>query len=992
MNLAQINWSPESRKRTIKVSILAVLLLCVAIQAYAWKPRTHIYIANIVLDDARDGKVSIPPYGEFEIDPRYREIIRGGQFDRFVRAGAIGPDGFPDMITGQANIHPANTDAWLLYLRSQAGQINKPEAWAFYFGYLIHCASDMWAHDWVDAYAGGSFPDVADFLGEEAGGALRNVTVHSAIEKALEESLDHNNPHLDVSIDAPNDYLFNVIVNSQTVGYERCGDLITQPSFMPGSKNQMIPVMNFFIDPLVELYWAKQGKRKSNILGIDTYDAAWYDDLKLGLEEWVKANERAMQSSVQPDGNMFKALEDEWSTWASRHLLDMLGFPSATRHWSRLNEAISEPVRQLLESFGINIDKLKEDFVNYLLKETTGRTKDQWLEHFDAELVAALMGDDLDQVIREIGVVPPQARWTDIHFLKTSEEVNGPLYNSVITSKLALLDGAGLSRLTDGRGTFAADDFVPGGIYSLDGWGQYEVGTFGRLYDTIKDQALKSCTSGLDVLGERFASLPIGQAYESDLIRSMRVWIHTANSSGAGTDADVYCEVYFENGEMVRKKLDIANYNDLEQNDKDTYEFSIDLDRQISAPESQRLRARGISRIQLRMTKEIGLFVDWKCDRMRLEINGEQVLDQKVNKWFKKKGHRWEVSVNGLGTKGIRPPGPCGPSDVDGQSFPGRMADQEWIPSANRYQGISGGATAAQTFAIGTGGVLKRLELGVYRAPDANSELLVRILRTDSRGIPGTEESDVLYSEYLSPGRFSRTGERDFAGIDLSSASVQVWPGDQLAITLSNRGSANYDWRYDDGYEAGRGYLLDRKALRWSEKGADFAFRSFVDPRETPEPGAAIEWVPDTPRSSQLQENKTNLQTFTVLERGNLQTVELGIYRTADDCDRLEVRILGLEGASLPEDRYSGVLFSERLPAERFPLGEDKSLTTIDVSEAHIAVQPGQRLGIAVTNLGFPPYEWRYLDGYQDGQAYIESRSGWNDWKCDYIFRCRVSP
>jgi len=991
MTFSPINLSQESKKFVINVTPLILLLLFMAMPAHAWKPRTHIYIANIVLDDARDGKVAIPPYGEFAIDPRYRAIIAGGQYDRFVRAGAIGPDGFPDMITGQANVHPENTDVWLLYLRSQAERVNKPEAWAFYFGYLIHCASDMWAHDWVDAYAGGSFPGPMDFIGNEADDALRNVAIHSAIEKALEESLDHNNPRLDVSIDAPNDYLFSVIVNSLTVGYERCGELITQSSAMPGSRSQMIPVMNFFIDPLVELYWAKQGKRKSNILGIDTYDAAWYDDLKLGLREWVKANERAMQSSVQPDGNMFKALEDEWSTWASRHLLDMLGFPSAVRHWSKLNEAISEPVRKLLESFGIDIDKLKDDFVNYLLKETTGRSKDQWMEYFDAELVEALMGDDLDRVTREIGVVPTQSSWADIHSLQMSAEVNGPLYNSVITSKLALLDGAGLSRLTDGQITFAATDFVPGGMFSLDGWGQYEVGTFGRLYDTIKDQALKTYTSGLDVLGKPFQSLPIGPAYESDLIRSMRVWIHTANSRGAGTDADVYCEVYFENGEMIRKKLDIANYNDLEQNDKDTYEFNINLNRQINGEESQRLRARDISRVQLRMTKEIGLLVDWKCDRLRLEINGEQVLDQKVNKWFKKKGHRWEIAVKGLGTKGIRPPGPCPPGSGGGGAR-GRFADQEWLPTGNRYQGISGGASAAQTFSVEAGGLLKRIELGVFQAHDASSELLVRIMRTDQRGIPGTEAADVLFSEYLGPSYFSRTSTNDFASIDLSSASVQVWPGDRLAITVSNRGSAKYDWRFADGYRSGQGYVLNRDAGQWSDKGADFAFRSFVDPREAPAPGSAIEWVPDTPRSSQLQERKTNLQTFTVLEQGHLQTVSVGIYRTDDDCDRLEIRILELDGASLPEDRYSGVLFSERLSADGFPLGDDKGLTTIDVSGANIAVRPGQRLGIALTNMGYTPYEWRYLDGYENGQAYIESRSGWNDWKCDFVFSCQIGP
>ena len=112
---------------------IVALLVC----AFGWKPNTHVYIADIILADARDGKVWIPPFGEFNVSPDALSAIQ--TFPDTFRAGSVGPDGFPDIFTGQLSIHP-NTDAWLSYMWSvMKDEWRTTEGWAFLFGFLTHC-------------------------------------------------------------------------------------------------------------------------------------------------------------------------------------------------------------------------------------------------------------------------------------------------------------------------------------------------------------------------------------------------------------------------------------------------------------------------------------------------------------------------------------------------------------------------------------------------------------------------------------------------------------------------------------------------------------------------------------------------------------------------------------------------------------------------------------------------------------------------------------
>ncbi|MCA3505383.1 MAG: zinc dependent phospholipase C family protein [Rhodobacter sp.] len=119
--------------------------------------RTHLFIADEVITDVMvDCRVTIRG-AEFYVPPERCEAIR--KHPAAFRAGAIGPDGFPDFIAGQVTTHPGiqgdwQTSDWVTRLYDRA---ETSEEIAFAAGYAIHAASDIFAHSYVNIYSGDIF-------------------------------------------------------------------------------------------------------------------------------------------------------------------------------------------------------------------------------------------------------------------------------------------------------------------------------------------------------------------------------------------------------------------------------------------------------------------------------------------------------------------------------------------------------------------------------------------------------------------------------------------------------------------------------------------------------------------------------------------------------------------------------------------------------------------------------------------------------------------
>jgi hypothetical protein len=140
------------------VLLLSLILLIQPITVLAFKPNTHVWVGQQVLDDViPDGKVTIN--GEdYEVAGEIARALQDHPGD--YRMGNVGPDVYPDPVVGQMTAHPGvsnawQTDDWLAWML-RSGRSNARMR-AFAYGYLGHASTDIFAHTYVNMYAGDIF-------------------------------------------------------------------------------------------------------------------------------------------------------------------------------------------------------------------------------------------------------------------------------------------------------------------------------------------------------------------------------------------------------------------------------------------------------------------------------------------------------------------------------------------------------------------------------------------------------------------------------------------------------------------------------------------------------------------------------------------------------------------------------------------------------------------------------------------------------------------
>ena len=76
-----------------------------SLSAYAFDTRTHVWVSQQVINDIEeDGDLDIPPFYNLPISEDRKNAILSQK--ESYRLGNIGPDGFPDLLTGQQTTHP----------------------------------------------------------------------------------------------------------------------------------------------------------------------------------------------------------------------------------------------------------------------------------------------------------------------------------------------------------------------------------------------------------------------------------------------------------------------------------------------------------------------------------------------------------------------------------------------------------------------------------------------------------------------------------------------------------------------------------------------------------------------------------------------------------------------------------------------------------------------------------------------------------------------
>ena len=165
------------------------------------KSRGHVYMANLLLKELREQKGfvtlrSVPDeHSKVETlryqvpEQIYHAIIN---HPSCFRAGAVGPDFFPDLITGQMTIHPTHSGKFLEMMFEELRKIHPysdefEKALAFYMGWMMHYCGDMYSHQAVNLYAFGWFPSLYELY--ENANALFLSPIANAVMDYLKRHL-----------------------------------------------------------------------------------------------------------------------------------------------------------------------------------------------------------------------------------------------------------------------------------------------------------------------------------------------------------------------------------------------------------------------------------------------------------------------------------------------------------------------------------------------------------------------------------------------------------------------------------------------------------------------------------------------------------------------------------------------------------------------------------------------------------------------------------
>ena len=134
------------------------------------KSKGHIYMANVMLECLKspEEQVFFPnasKHGKYGISPYISQCITDNA--SYFRAGAVGPDFFPDLIFGQMRIHATYSGRWIERMMEELRLMppntrEQQQAIAFYCGYMMHYAGDMFTHDYINGYAKGWFPSYSE--------------------------------------------------------------------------------------------------------------------------------------------------------------------------------------------------------------------------------------------------------------------------------------------------------------------------------------------------------------------------------------------------------------------------------------------------------------------------------------------------------------------------------------------------------------------------------------------------------------------------------------------------------------------------------------------------------------------------------------------------------------------------------------------------------------------------------------------------------------
>ncbi|MFK8183069.1 MAG: hypothetical protein AB8B99_06815 [Phormidesmis sp.] len=472
----------------IVLSMVISSLLVTAQPAYAWKPNTHVYLAEEALKDAVDDcKISIfktdygqqtklVPIGQYAVATDLCNALQNNP--QQYRAGLLGPDAYPDLLTGQRIIHaevsrPGGSNAWLEHLWQMQPPNNGPVQ-AFTLGYLTHAAGDMYAHTLVNNYAGGPFA-----IGQNA---VRHVVLEGYIGKRTPDITDSRGRSVtedSYSIAGVDTFIYDSMINAKP------GSALANNLLIGSEADTSVPAIYSTLRERLVQDRADRGNCRGFLgipdpicLGVKAYEQAWIEDIDTGLKAWPAVSHDVAKAIVfDTDGSSFSDAEAILSQYVNRHLLSMSGAPDAV---GAVSEFVGDVIDTITPSFLVDaIAQMKRDLLNYMISSTFGMTIEDMEanvknpeQNFDPVLNRAF-GSAERTTLKQFN--SDVLKLSDTGYSDPSERFDyeqvAAAYNTVTLSKLMMLSPQGINQLLSDLGSSArltAPNVMIGFIRSLD--------------------------------------------------------------------------------------------------------------------------------------------------------------------------------------------------------------------------------------------------------------------------------------------------------------------------------------------------------------------------------------------------------------------------------------------------------------------------------------------------------------------------------------------
>ena len=463
------------------VLALTMATLLAAGAAHAWKPKTHLYLAEQARQDAvDDGRVSLRrvdfwsgadlgPLGDFEVDPEILAALR--DHPAHYRAGIVGPDGYPDVVTGQLGVHPdthngaGGTDGWLQHLWG-AGRSGDRRRLAFVVGFLGHAAGDLTAHTMVNRYAGG------EFTYDPPENAQTHIVLESYIEQhtpPLERlGLNPAQGESVLSIAGLERFLHDELVDSRAPRGNgvppnpRLAQLLgeadgsTWPSIMSALRDDLESFIAGYYQRVREL---RREIRRAGLFEeiylrivlavyraavgpLVSYAEAWVDDIRVGLLVWpAVSHDVAKLVMLGPPHTDLHGAADRLEAYMFDHGYSMLGAPDAVGDILEVADFVGDMLARVLRVE--LLEAIKRAFFDFLLRQAFGMGIDElesmltdpetWMQELDA------LRENRAEIDAALGLVGGR---TEVDF-----EAFPAGYNTITLLKTSFLSEAARARL-----------------------------------------------------------------------------------------------------------------------------------------------------------------------------------------------------------------------------------------------------------------------------------------------------------------------------------------------------------------------------------------------------------------------------------------------------------------------------------------------------------------------------------------------------------------